>query len=55
MSDYENKINNIIDIKIYLDTSRELIKKWKIERDVNERGYTMEKVLHLCTFKTPTF
>ena len=38
-------INNISDIKIYLDTDRELIKKWKINRDVNERGYTLEKVL----------
>jgi uridine kinase len=42
---YENNINTISDIKIYLDTDRELIKKWKINRDVNERGYTLEKVL----------
>ena len=42
---YENNINAISDIKIYLDTDRELIKKWKINRDVNERGYTLEKVL----------
>jgi uridine kinase len=48
---YENKINDIIDIKIYLDTNRELIKKWKIERDVNERGYTMEKVLKQIEFR----
>lgn len=42
---YEKNINTISDIKIYLDTDRELIKKWKIQRDVNERGYTLEKVL----------
>jgi uridine kinase len=42
---YETTINTISDIKIYLDTDRELIKKWKIQRDVNERGYTLEKVL----------
>lgn len=42
---YETNINTISDIKIYLDTDRELIKKWKIQRDVNERGYTLEKVL----------
>ena len=42
---YETNINTISDIKIYLDTDRELIKKWKINRDVNERGYTLEKVL----------
>lgn len=28
-----------------MDTDRELIKKWKINRDVNERGYSLEKVL----------
>jgi uridine kinase len=42
---YENKIKDILDIKIYMDTERELIKKWKIQRDVNERGYILEKVL----------
>jgi len=42
---HENKIKNILDIKIFMDTDRELIKKWKIQRDVNERGYSMEKVL----------
>jgi uridine kinase len=48
---YDNKIKNILDIKIYLDTDRELIKKWKIERDVNERGYSMEKVLKQIEFR----
>lgn len=42
---YDTKINNIIDIKIFMDTDRELIKKWKIKRDINERGYTMDKIL----------
>lgn len=42
---YENKIKELIDLKIYMDTDRTLIKKWKIQRDVNERGYSMEKVL----------
>ena len=48
---YDNKINNILDIKIYIDTDRNLIKKWKIQRDVNERGYTMEKVLKQIEFR----
>ena len=42
---YDNKMQELIDIKIYVDTDRELLKKWKIQRDVNERGYSMEKVL----------
>jgi uridine kinase len=48
---YDNKIKTILDLKIYLDTDRELIKKWKIERDVNERGYSMEKVLKQIEFR----
>ena len=48
---YENKIKDIIDIKIFLDTDRELIKKWKIQRDVNERGYSLEKVLKQIEFR----
>ena len=42
---YQSNMNELLNLKIYLDTDRELIKKWKIERDVNERGYTLEKVL----------
>ena len=42
---YNEQTNKIINLKIYMDTDRELIKKWKINRDVNERGYSIEKVL----------
>jgi uridine kinase len=42
---YDNKMKELVDIKIYVDTDRELLKKWKIQRDVQERGYSMEKVL----------
>jgi uridine kinase len=42
---YSDNINEIIDLKIFMDTDRELIKKWKIKRDVEERGYNLEKVL----------
>jgi len=42
---YNINVNEIIDLKIFMDTDRELIKKWKIKRDVEERGYSIEKVL----------
>lgn len=42
---YQSNMNELLNLKIYLDTDRELIKKWKIERDVNERGYSLDKVL----------
>lgn len=37
--------NNLYDVKIFMDTDDLLKKKWKIKRDVLERGYTIEKVL----------
>lgn len=42
---YVDHINNILDIKIFMDTDRKLIKKWKIDRDVKERGHKLEKIL----------
>ena len=42
---YNTHMNDIVNIKIFMDTDRELIKKWKIKRDVEQRGYTIEKVL----------
>jgi uridine kinase len=42
---YQSSMNELLNLKIFLDTDRELIKKWKMERDVNERGYNLEKVL----------
>lgn len=36
---------NLYDIKIFIDTDDALKTKWKIERDVNERGHKLENVL----------
>jgi uridine kinase len=36
---------NLYDIKIFIDTDEELKTKWKIQRDVNERGHKLENVL----------
>lgn len=36
---------NLYDIKIFIDTDDALKRKWKIERDVNERGHKLENVL----------
>lgn len=36
---------NLYDIKIFIDTDDNLKTKWKIQRDVNERGHKLENVL----------
>jgi hypothetical protein len=42
----ERKSTEPIDnIKIFINTDRELIKKWKIKRDVLIRGYNIDKVI----------
>jgi len=36
---------NIINLKIYMDTDDNLRIPWKIKRDIEKRGYTIEKIL----------
>jgi len=42
---YEKKIRDISYLKIYVDTDEELKIAWKINRDLNKRGYTEEQIL----------
>ena len=37
--------DNIIDIKIYMDTDDNLRIPWKIKRDIQKRGYSIEKIM----------
>jgi len=37
--------DSIYDLKIFIDTEESLKKKWKIKRDVRDRGYSVQKVL----------
>jgi uridine kinase len=39
------KSSNLYNLKIFLDTDKNLKLDWKIKRDVDERGYSLEKVL----------
>ena len=43
---YNKCLNKIINIKIYLDTDKRLVKYWKIKRDIYERGYELNDVLN---------
>jgi uridine kinase len=42
---YDKNINSVYDVKIFMDPQKELKYKWKIVRDVKERGYDIKKVL----------
>ena len=41
---YDNS-DSLYNLKIFMDTQEELKKEWKIQRDVNKRGYDKNKVL----------
>ena len=43
---YNDNLRDIVDFKIFVDTQESLQKYWKLKRDVNERGYTTEKVIN---------
>lgn len=52
---FNDSTNSIIDIKIFMDTDRNLIKKWKIQRDTTERNYPIEKILSSIKAREPDY
>lgn len=44
---YSDKLRELADLKIYVDTEEELKIAWKINRDMKKRGYSEEEVLKI--------
>jgi uridine kinase len=42
---YDKNSTFVYDLKIFMDTDENLKMKWKIKRDIKERGYTVDKIL----------
>jgi len=42
---YHERMLNLIDIKIFVDTQDEIKRIWKLRRDVTERGYSYDSVM----------
>jgi uridine kinase len=42
---YDKNSSFVYDLKIFMDTDEQLKKKWKIKRDKEERGHSVEKIL----------
>lgn len=40
-----NSVHQLFDLKIFMDTDQDLKKHWKVNRDVKERGYSLDQVL----------
>jgi uridine kinase len=43
---YDKNSSFVYDLKIFMDTDEQLKKKWKIKRDKEERGHSVEKILN---------
>jgi len=48
---YLPKMRKTIDLKIFLDTEESLRNFWKIKRDTEKRGYTIDKILNQIEFR----
>jgi uridine kinase len=47
--------DNIINLKIYMDTDKNLRIPWKIKRDVVKRGYTIDKIVEQINLREDDF
>jgi len=52
---YTKKLRELIDFKVFIDPSRGIKRKWKIKRDVEERGYKREDVEHEMMIREPDY
>lgn len=50
---YLREVSNIYDLKIFMSPSEALRRYWKIQRDVNERGHSYQKVIEAIDRRTP--
>ena len=41
---HDERVRDLMDVKIYLDISDEVKFAWKIQRDMKERGHSLESI-----------
>jgi phosphoribulokinase len=52
---YDDRVNDLIDFRIYLDISDEIKFAWKIQRDMAERGHSLESIKASIEARKPDF
>jgi phosphoribulokinase len=52
---YTEKLREVIDFKIFVDPERSVKRKWKIKRDVQDRGHKMEDVMKEIVAREPDY
>ena len=52
---FDDRVNDLLDFKVYLDISDETKFAWKIQRDMAERGHTLEAIKASIEARKPDF
>jgi phosphoribulokinase len=52
---YDKRVKDLLDYTIYLDISDEIKRAWKIQRDMAERGWTLEQIEAEIEKRKPDF
>eukprot|EP00887_Chlorella_sp_A99_P008117 scaffold12.g8117.t1 len=52
---YDDRVNELVDFRIYLDISDETKFAWKIQRDMAERGHSLENIKASIESRKPDF
>ncbi|VVB80057.1 Uridine kinase [uncultured archaeon] len=52
---YTDKLREVVDFKIFVDPERSVKRKWKIKRDVKDRGHKMEEVMKEIIAREPDY
>jgi len=52
---YDERVRNLLDFSLYLDISDEVKLNWKIQRDMEERGHSLESIMASIEARKPDF
>jgi phosphoribulokinase len=52
---YDERVRSLVDFSVYLDISDDVKIKWKIQRDMAERGHTYDDILASINARKPDF
>lgn len=52
---YDDRVRDLVDFKVYLDISDEIKFAWKIQRDMAERGHSLESIKKSIEARKPDF
>jgi len=52
---WDERVRNLLDFSLYLDISDEVKLNWKIQRDMEERGHSLESILASIEARKPDF